>query len=301
MAENKGRIRVARGSWTNLTSVAAQTKAPEAGNPVFDKTNNMLYIGDGSNVVNDLICVSTDRLTVAKKSTLNTDIYVKVADSGVDIKGSTKVLGATSITGDTSIIGTITASDKLTISSNGASITGSLNVSGAAHSITGETTITGALTTSKKLTVQSEGASIVGGIDVNGASKIVGNTTITGSLEISEKLTSKNSIDVTGNVVASGYVQASYFNATSDERLKENIIDADINALDIINSIKIKDYNFKDGNTEKQIGIIAQDLEKIDEEKLFIDDSDKFLKIKENKLIYLLWKAVQELSSKVGE
>lgn len=53
--------------------------------------------------------------------------------------------------------------------------------------------------------------------------------------------------------------------SSSDIRLKENIKDTDINnALDIVNSIKFRQFDWKDSGEHQDIGFIADELEKID-------------------------------------
>ena len=115
------------------------------------------------------------------------------------------------------------------------------------------------------------------------------------------KIKSNNSqsyIDLSGSnsyIKVNGYIEANYFNATSDKRLKDNIKQSNINALDIIKNLDIVNFNFKDSINDTQIGIIAQQLLELDKNRFFIDDSGEYLKVKENKLIYLLLKAIKEL------
>lgn len=91
---------------------------------------------------------------------------------------------------------------------------------------------------------------------------------------------------------------------TSDRRVKNNINDYHINALDIINQVPIKTFNYNSSD-QLSIGLIAQELENVVENSdLFIDQKtvdqiDDCRILKETKLIYILWKAVQELSSKI--
>ena len=52
------------------------------------------------------------------------------------------------------------------------------------------------------------------------------------------------------------------YGAISDIKLKENIVDAN-SQWDDIKAIKIRNYNFKTGQTHKQIGVVAQEVELI--------------------------------------
>jgi hypothetical protein len=56
-------------------------------------------------------------------------------------------------------------------------------------------------------------------------------------------------------------INGSYGTITSDERVKENIVDA-TSKLDDILSLKVKNFNFI-GDDKKQIGLIAQEVEEV--------------------------------------
>lgn len=102
------------------------------------------------------------------------------------------------------------------------------------------------------------------------------------------------------------YIEAPYFNATSDIRAKENIQPLTINCLPIVKNLPIYSFDYKfDGS--HSVGVIAQEAEKIqlgDFNLVNDNDSngiDRFKTVKETKLTYVLWKAVQELSEEVEQ
>ena len=101
----------------------------------------------------------------------------------------------------------------------------------------------------------------------------------------------------TGNLSTTSNITANAFYATSDRRLKENIIDykPEKSILDI----PVKEYNFI-GDDKKHIGFIAQDLQKVFPE-LVTERTDGYLSIEESKLIYLLIDEVKKLKEKVGD
>ena len=87
---------------------------------------------------------------------------------------------------------------------------------------------------------------------------------------------------------------------TSDKRRKDNFAPIKDSYLNVVNNVPVLSYTYK-GSTKKQVGIIAQDLEVV------LDDlQDSFITIQdtaelknkrslnETKLIYILWKALQE-------
>lgn len=116
-------------------------------------------------------------------------------------------------------------------------------------------------------------------------SGITGNKSFTGNLS------------TTGNIGADGDITANTFYATSDRRLKENIVDykPEKSILDI----PVKEYNFI-GDDKKHIGFIAQDLQEVFPE-LITERTDGYLSIEESKLIYLLIDEVKKLKEKVGD
>lgn len=105
--------------------------------------------------------------------------------------------------------------------------------------------------------------------------------------------------------VDQGYVKAPYFNATSDARAKENIRKADFSAISIVNSLPIYNFNYK--NSEKpSIGVIAQEAAEFNIDNFSLvenieatGENGDYMSIKESKLIYILWKAIQEQQEEI--
>lgn len=104
----------------------------------------------------------------------------------------------------------------------------------------------------------------------------------------------------------SGKCQANYFNATSDARAKSNITPAQFSALDVIKQLPIYTFNYlTDPNLS--VGLIAQEAAEYDLDGFnMVDNLDAegafgdFMQIKESKLVYVLWKAVQELTDEIN-
>lgn len=63
--------------------------------------------------------------------------------------------------------------------------------------------------------------------------------------------------------ITTGYVYAN--NISSDQRLKENIKESNINAIDILKKINVKSFDWKKTKKHVNAGIIAQEVEKIDD------------------------------------
>lgn len=94
---------------------------------------------------------------------------------------------------------------------------------------------------------------------------------------------------------------------SSDERLKYGIQDVDVSALDIINAIEHKQFNFIEGNDHRNCGYIAQQLQKVIPEAVVPvpqsnadgNKTDDILNIVDHEVLTYATKAIQELSAKV--
>lgn len=128
----------------------------------------------------------------------------------------------------------------------------------------------------------------------NGKFTINANTTWSDNskLEIGTNSISRTSI-------TKDYVEAPYFNATSDMRAKENIIPFNGDAIKIITSLPTYTFNYKNSDTISY-GILAQDLvnTKINNFS-FIEnanasgENNDYMKVKESKIIYLLIEGIK--------
>lgn len=105
-----------------------------------------------------------------------------------------------------------------------------------------------------------------------------------------------------------GSFYATNIYAASDRRLKENVKDATIDSLDIINKIKIKEYNFiADETKQKNVGVIAQELKEALPEDLvsfYIQGKETetdHLSVNDSKLVYLLIDAIQKQQKEIAE
>lgn len=96
---------------------------------------------------------------------------------------------------------------------------------------------------------------------------------------------------------SSNNLEAPAFYATSDKRLKQNIIDysCDKSVLDL----PIKKYEFISNPGKTYIGCIAQDLQEICPE-IVNTNEDGYLSISESKIIYLLLDEVKKLKSELN-
>lgn len=96
-------------------------------------------------------------------------------------------------------------------------------------------------------------------------------------------------------------VTAPFFNASSDRRLKTNINAVEDSVLPLITSTPVYTFNYKKHPTIPVIGIMAQDVldKNINDFNLVKESSGGYYEIKESKMIYILWKAVQEQQKQI--
>lgn len=95
-------------------------------------------------------------------------------------------------------------------------------------------------------------------------------------------------------------IHAPYFNTTSDIRAKKDISKSTFAARDVVKALPIYNYTLKEDN-QKTIGIMAQDALDINlgdfelvKNKEATGENGDYMSIKESKLIYIAWKAIQE-------
>lgn len=121
----------------------------------------------------------------------------------------------------------------------------------------------------------------------------------------------KNYIEVRGQFTgAKNFVTSKFYSgsAPSDIRLKENIASSETDALETVNKMKVRQFDWKErmGGWHQNIGFVADELEEIDPNLALGGgyDENGEMDIKQINSPYLLnyaIKAIQELSAKVDE
>lgn len=120
------------------------------------------------------------------------------------------------------------------------------------------------------------------------------------AVEIFAKTYMDKGLEVFGNVyMDKGLEVHGSFTNPSDITLKTNIDDTKIDALDKINQIELKEFNWIENNEHEDIGIIAQQLQDILPDLVCKSNKTGKLGIKTTKFIPYLIKAIQELYSLV--
>lgn len=173
-------------------------------------------------------------------------------------------------------------------------INNSANISGGLKVGTGVKSTYGVLCVTA--TSATQGVDVFGTLTSSGEASFGYGTGSTNTLTIPQYSDTSKNIQATKNLVISNtcYCSAGYFNATSDRRAKENIRKVNFSALDIVKSLSIYNFNYK--NSDKpSIGVIAQealsynidDFSLVENEKA-TGENDDYMSIKESKLIYIL-------------
>lgn len=100
----------------------------------------------------------------------------------------------------------------------------------------------------------------------------------------------------------SSYVAKHFASTDSDRRLKTNIKLTSRSGLDLINQLKVVEFDWKNNNQHWNYGIIAQDAAKIDKNIVIGEEKeDEYLAIDTLYLVDALVKATQELSAEVDQ
>jgi len=105
--------------------------------------------------------------------------------------------------------------------------------------------------------------------------------------------TEVGSISVTGS--------ATTYNTSSDQRLKDNIVDAP-SASDDIDAIQVRSFDWKADGSHQKYGMVAQELQSVAPEAVTGDaDSDDMMGVDYSKLVPMLVKEIQSLRARVAQ
>ena len=104
---------------------------------------------------------------------------------------------------------------------------------------------------------------------------------------------------VVGSVSVSG--TNATFNTSSDQRLKDNIVDAP-SASDDIDAIQVRSFDWKADGSHQKYGMVAQELQTVAPEAVTGDaNSDDMMGVDYSKLVPMMMKEIQSLRARVAE
>jgi hypothetical protein len=105
---------------------------------------------------------------------------------------------------------------------------------------------------------------------------------------------------VIGTITQAG-TTAVLYNVTSDQRLKENIVDAP-EFGSVIDSIKVRSYDWKSDGSHQRAGFVAQELVTVAPEAVHQPaDTDEMMAVDYSKLVPMLVKEIQSLRVRVAQ
>ena len=94
---------------------------------------------------------------------------------------------------------------------------------------------------------------------------------------------------------------ATTYNTSSDQRLKEDIVDAP-SASDDIDAIQVRSFDWKADGSHQKYGMVAQELQSVAPEAVTGDaDSDDMMGVDYSKLVPMLVKEIQSLRARVAQ
>jgi len=304
------------GTWRTLTGLSNASTVTRI-DPDVDNELIFYTAVTGTNDINN----SKARMVIKNTPDISMNTSLSVAgncnfNSDVDISGDLVITGNLSVyqTKDTTTIHT-TVNDYTLIVSEDISLNGELKMSGAATlnstlNVTGATTVsntlkvTGVATLNNTLNVTGVATlnntlNVTGATTVSNTLKVTGSTVLGNSLNVTGATTVSNTLKVTGAATFAA-VDATSFNASSDYRIKENVISISDTSYNID---KLRPVTYTNTKAEKQdFGVIAHELQQqlpflVSGEK----DGENYQSVNYNGLIGLLLNEVQQLKKRVQE
>ena len=109
----------------------------------------------------------------------------------------------------------------------------------------------------------------------------------------------RNGNGAVGSIQTSG--TSTIYNTSSDQRLKENIADAD-DAGSKVDAIQVRQFDWKADGSHQDYGMVAQELQAVAPEAVSGDaDSEDMMGVDYSKLVPMLIKEIQSLRNRVAQ
>jgi hypothetical protein len=104
---------------------------------------------------------------------------------------------------------------------------------------------------------------------------------------------------VVGTIQTSG--SSTLYNTSSDERLKDNIVDAP-SASDDIDAIQVRSFDWKADGSHQKYGMVAQELVTVAPEAVSApEDPEEMMGVDYSKLVPMMLKEIQQLRARVAQ
>jgi hypothetical protein len=109
----------------------------------------------------------------------------------------------------------------------------------------------------------------------------------------------RNGTSAVGSITSTS--SATAYNTSSDQRLKENIVDAP-SASDDIDAIQVRSFDWKADGSHQKYGMVAQELVTVAPEAVSQpDDPEEMMGVDYSKLVPMMLKEIQSLRARVSE
>ena len=103
----------------------------------------------------------------------------------------------------------------------------------------------------------------------------------------------------TGSISTNGTV--TYYNTSSDQRLKENIVDSD-SASTLVDALQVRQFDWKADGSHQRYGFVAQELVTVAPEAVHQPaDPEEMMSVDYSKLVPMLVKEIQSLRARVAQ
>ena len=160
----------------------------------------------------------------------------------------------------------------------------------------------------ERMRIDASGNLLVGGTSASQVAKLAllngSSTTALLTLECTHTTPYGAVQFVNGNGIAgsiSVYSTSTSYNTSSDQRLKENIVDAP-SSSDDIDAIQVRSFDWKADGEHQKYGMIAQELQAVAPEAVSGDaDSEEMMGVDYSKLVPMLIKEIQSLRNRVAQ
>jgi hypothetical protein len=261
-------------------------------NYFWDNTNKRLGVGTNTPARGLSVRVSAASDIPGLFVSAAANSYIGFADSGTtDQTGLSVRIGTSGNNFDIQAGGTTT---RLRVHSSGGVSIGNTTDPGATNlSVTGKVLVNTSTATGAQMDI------------TGGACLFLTSTGASNSLIIDKNNTGGTLINFTYLGVQKGSISTdgtnTFYNTSSDQRLKENIT-LSSSALPIIDNLKICSFDWKQSGKHQQFGTIAQELYEAYPEAVYKSENEQdMMGVDYSKLVPLLIKAIQELRQQFND